>query len=112
MNRYAAAGIAADAQDGRRVLVIAPTYGHARTAFDDISRLTRRADRIVRANGAEAIHHRNGGSVRFTTPLSSSSRGLTVDVIFLDTGVEATPELLANVEPCLVASSYGELIRA
>jgi hypothetical protein len=112
VNRYAAAGIAAEAQDGRRILVVSCTYGTARTAFDEISAHTRRADRIVRANGAEGIHHRNGGSVRFTTPRSSSSRGLTVDVIYLDAHVEATPELLATLGPCLAASSYGELIRA
>lgn len=112
MNRYAAAGIAAEAQDGRRILVVSRTYGTARTAFEEIAAHTRHADRIVRVNGADAIHHRNGGNVRFTTPRSSNGRGLTVDVIYLDAHVEATRELLATLGPCLAASPYGELIRA
>lgn len=111
MNRYAAAGIANDARDGRRILVVTRDRREARHAFDDITNLTHGAKRITRANGAEHIEHHNGGRVLFTTPRSRSARGLTLDTIYLDTGVDATPDLLNELLPCLATSRDGELIR-
>ncbi|WP_336642325.1 hypothetical protein [Microbacterium sp. MMO-56] len=112
MNRYAAAGIANDARDGRRILVVTHNRREAHHAFEDIARLTHNAKRIRRTNGAERIDHHNGGSVHFTTPRSHGARGLTLDTIDLDTGVEPTPDLTTELTPCLATSRDGELIRA
>ncbi len=112
MNRYAARGIANDARDGRRVLVVTRDRREARHAFDDITDLTYDAKRIRRANGSERIEHYGGGLVAFTTPRSHGARGLALDTIYLDTGVEATPEMLADLVPCLATSRDGEIIRA
>jgi hypothetical protein len=49
--------------------------------------------------------------VHFTTPRSHGARGLTLDTIYLD-GVDATPDLLAELTPALATSRDGELIRA
>jgi hypothetical protein len=113
VNRYVAAGIATDAQDGRRVLIVAHTRLAARDAFNQIARVTHGAERIVRANGNEAVHHRNGGSVHLTTPRSAIGvRGLTVDIIYLDSGVDRDHELITDLLPLIAASPDGELIRA
>lgn len=112
MNRYAAEGIARDAHAGRRILVVTRNHREARNAFDEIAKLTHDAKRIRRANGAERIDHHNGGLVTFTTPRSHSARGLTLDTIYLDSGVDPTPDFFADLVPCLSASPTGELIRA
>lgn len=112
MNRYAAEGIARDAHAGRRVLVVTRDRREARNALEEIADLTHDAKRIRRANGAERIDHHNGGLVTFTTPRSHSARGLTLDTIYLDNGVDPTPDYLAELVPCLSASPTGELIRA
>ena len=112
MNRYTAAGIANDARDGRRILVVTRDRREARDAFEEIADRTYGAKSIHRANGAEHIEHHNGGRVCFTTPRSRGARGLTLDTIYLDAGVEATPEMVAELVPCLATSTTGELIRA
>lgn len=111
MNRYLAAGIARDAEDGRRVLVVSGSRTLARESFSAIARVTRNADRIVRANGGEAIHHRNGGRVTFTTPRSHGHRGLVADVVVFDDRTDDDPAAVASVLPCL-ATTQGEVIRA
>ena len=112
MNRYAARGIANDARDGRRVLVVTKDQREAHLAFDAITVATYDAKRISRVNGGQRIEHYGRGLVAFTTPRSSGARGLALDTIYLDTGVEATPEMLADLVPCLATSHNGELIRA
>lgn len=114
MNRYAAAGIATDARDGRRILVVTRDSTAARLAFNDICRLTHGADRIIRANGGERIEHRNGGRVLFTTPRSTSHRGVTVDTIYVDAGADPLLDegRWHDLLPCIAASPDGEVIRA
>lgn len=112
MNRYTATGIANDARDGHRILVVTKDQREARHAFDDIAAATYDAKRITRVNGGQRIEHYGGGLVAFTTPRSTGARGLALDTIYLDTGVEATPDLTATLAPCLATSRDGELIRA
>lgn len=112
MNRYTATGIANDARDGRRILVVTRDHRESRHAFEEIADRTYDAKRILRANGAERIEHYGGGLITFTTPRSHSARGLSLDTIYLDTGVEATPDLIAELTPCLATSTTGELLRA
>lgn len=112
MNRYATEGIARDARAGRRILVVTRDRREARNAFEEIADLTHDAKRISRTNGAERIDHHNGGRIAFTTPRSHSARGLTLDTIYLDSGVDPTPDFLAELVPCLSTSPTGELIRA
>lgn len=112
MNRYAAADIANDARGGRRILVVTRDRREARHAFEEIADRTYDAKRIRRANGAERIEHYGGGLVAFTTPRSHGARGLALDTIYLDAGVVATPDLIAELAPCLATSPTGELIRA
>ncbi|MCC4906960.1 hypothetical protein [Microbacterium sp. cx-59] len=109
MNRYAAAGIAQDAQRGRRVLVVSPDGRGTRTALDAIAARTPGA-MVRRAKGSETVHVEGAGAVYFTTPRSDRGRGMSVDVVYLD-DVTETPELRADLVPCLATSTVGELIR-
>ncbi|WP_439593902.1 hypothetical protein [Microbacterium sp.] len=112
MNRYAAQGIASDATQGRRVLVVTAHARARREAFDEIARLTHGAESIRRLNGAESIRHSNGGRVEFATERSRSHRGLSVDVVYLDGGVADSLETVNEFTPCLATSRDAELIKA
>lgn len=109
MNRYAAAGVAQDAERGRRVLVVSPGGRETRVAFDAIASLMHGA-KLTRAKGSEAVHVEGAGAVYFTTPRSGRRRGMSVDVVYLDE-VSETSELRADLVPCMAASTVGELIR-
>lgn len=87
MNRYAAAGLTADALAGKRIVVLSPTSGMAYDAMDTVVRTLDDADpdtfRVRRANGEERIEFLSGGRIRFQSA-RFSLRGMSADVVFID----------------------------
>lgn len=111
MNRYVAAGIAQDARDGRRVIVVSRQGAATRAAFSEIAQHAADATRVSRANGRERIEFSSNGRVMFTTPMSAAHRGVPADIVYID-AVDLQHETLTNLTACLQASRSGELIRA
>lgn len=113
MNKYAAVGLAAEAAEGRRILVITETQAEAESAIaccfntDDPA-----IQRIVRTSGQQQIDYKSGGSIKFRSYRSSGHRGVTVDTVFLDTGVDQAMSDPASVMACIAASTAGTVVRA
>lgn len=110
MNRLTAAGIAAAAQAGDRVLVVT-TARECRPAFDEVTRTlsSEVIAHVSRVAGSHSIFLKNGGWVRFRT--AYSVRGHAADVVYLDESVQDHPGLADEVRPCVAASLRGEIIR-
>lgn len=112
MNRYAALGLAVAAARGRSIIVLTHRMREARAAFDLVVAESDAPDlaRVYRANGRERIDFAPGGCIYFKTG-AASCRGLQVDDIYLDARVEATPDLLAELRPCLNPTGGGMIHR-
>lgn len=113
MNRYVAAGIAADIAQGKRVIVLTLTTDLSREALDELAERAPEGSRIERANGAERITCPSGGRVILRS-YRQGSRGHGADVIFLDYGVD---ERLGesdwrSLQASLSGSPHRELIRS
>lgn len=70
------------ASRGERVLLLLPGMEAARRAFHNLAdpSLTPASDwRVVRTNGAYAVHHRSGGCIRVHTSHSDFGRGMDFD---------------------------------
>lgn len=110
MNRYAAAGVLADVRAGKRVLVVAGSNTLARVALWDVTGQGLSSDeKVHRSNGREKIESPSGGWARFRS-VHGSVRGLTADVVLLDT--VASDEELAELKLCIASAPGGEVIRA
>lgn len=112
MNRYAAAGIAADAAKGRRVLLVAQTYTLARQALAELANHIDGHAFVSRSNGAEVIGWPNGGLITASGADHRRHRGMVVDVVYVEPGAGHDMDLMADVEPCVAGSPYAEIIRA
>lgn len=112
MNRYAAQGILADLEAGKRVAVVTRP-GAVPQSFREIAALAdaHTACEVYRANGRERIAHASGGRATFLSAASRAGRGLSLDVIYVEPDAALTPEQMADLLPTL-ASTGGELIRA
>jgi len=86
VNRYAAAGIAADAAQGRRVLVLSRTHAESSGAFPQVAGAFNPAEvtRSTRSSGRMRIVHKSGGRVVFLAYTSRSLRGQSADVVYAD----------------------------
>ncbi|MDQ1127578.1 hypothetical protein QE428_002611 [Microbacterium sp. SORGH_AS 505] len=114
MNRYAAAGITAEASLGKRILVIAPNAIELREGFLDLidAASTTEGAVIRRANGAERIDYPNRGGIRFATTRSTQrARGTSFDTIYVEAGADLTPDQVAELSPCF-ATTGGTFVRA
>ncbi|MEV8023674.1 hypothetical protein [Microbacterium sp. NPDC080220] len=114
MNRYAAAGITAEAAQGKRILVVAPTAIELREGLLDLIDAAANTEgaSIRRANGAERIDYPNRGGIRFATTRSTQRAiGSAWDAIYLDAGVDLIPDQVADLSPCL-ATTGGTFVRA
>lgn len=110
MNRYAAAGVLADVRAGKRVLVVCGSNTMARVAFWAVTDQGLTPDeKCYRTTGREKITAPGGGWARFRSVHSLELRGVTADVVLLDT--VATDEELSQLKAC-VASTGGEVLRA
>lgn len=116
MNRFAAHGMIAEAQQGKRILVLAEAARTIRDEMDEVIRLLEGADPdtydVRRARGAERISFPAGGCIRFQSALARIG-GQSADVVFLDAGVD---EMLRNTDtwPDLhgIVRPHGEIVRA
>lgn len=117
MNRYAAAGINADAAQGRRVIVITRDGAALRDALDQLTAAmhTDTPTTIRRANGAESINYPDTGGEITIRSYRQGARGITADTLYLDEAVDplvrdtnAWTALYAS----LAASQHPEVIRS
>lgn len=116
MNRYAAAGINADAEQGKRIIVITALHSETRHALDEIAAQATTEVRVRRANGDERIDYPNGGRVIIRSHRQHLGlRGVTADVLYLDGGVDALIRDTAvwdSLWACTAASPHRDLVRA
>lgn len=105
MNRYATAGLVADAASGKEILLV--TRGAMLTAaFEELVTLAGPVCVIRRANGAQSITFPNGGRIR----LDTTTTGLTADIVYIDAGIADDSAFYPHAHAAVRAS--GELIRA
>lgn len=105
MNRYAAAGLIADAHAGKDILVVTRGTRQAHT-FDEIVTLAGPLCEIRRANGAQRVTFPSGGRIRF----DSTTTGHTADIVFIDAGVDDDSAYYPHAHEAVHPD--GELIRA
>ncbi|MFB7843621.1 hypothetical protein [Microbacterium sp. NPDC056052] len=88
LNRYVAAGMVAEAHEGRRILVLSIHGRDARASMDECLHHADEADllRVTRANGAERITFNSGGRIIFRSVQGHGHRGVSVDTVYADTG--------------------------
>lgn len=112
MNRYAAAGIVADAKAGRRVLVLTVTERAMRDVVDGIRREEPVAQ-YARVNGRDTIRI-DGAEPILIQPVLATVRGYSVDIIYLDTDADRclTLDDWRGLQTVLATSSVGEIVRA
>ena len=117
MNRYAAAGINADAIAGKRIIVITRDVQTSREALEEIAQaIPQDVDVVVRrANGAESISYPTTGGEITIRSYRQGARGVSADIVYLDEavdpllrGTDAWTSLYAN----LAASQHAQIIRA
>lgn len=107
MNRYVRTGLHIDLLDGKRVLYLGPTRGYAREVLRSLAdELDPAEARVYRADGAERIQHRSGGSVRFSS-IGSSLRGYSVDVVVVD----GDPSIEQGQDIGVLMAAGAELVR-
>lgn len=108
MNRYTADGLARAAEQGQRILVLCTSQHAANDAFRDFQHTNHRPSHVGRVNGAQHLDYPSGGSIHFRSRRANGYRGLTVDVLYLDTLVDQEP--VDDAMPCIATG--GELITA
>jgi hypothetical protein len=116
MNRYAALGIALDASDGKRILVITPradAIPHAMAEFAELPDAVLTGSRFRRHNGGHRIDFPCRGAIIFRSA-GGTVRGYTADVVFLDEGADArlTLDQHAELTLTLATTPQGQIIRA
>ena len=119
MNRYAARGLIEEALlERKRVLVL--TQDSIITVLEEIQR-TAPDDAITNVdhvNAAERVLFDGGGDIRVMrwSRRDASLRGLCVDIIYLDTGVDerlADPiGYYGNLRALIATSADGQIVRA
>ena len=116
LNRYVAAGMVEEAVQGRSILVVAidgRDAGASLTACLQVPGLVE-LSRVSRAKGAERIEFVSGGRIVFRSHRGHGHRGVSVDTVYLDAGVdrEITPAQWASISACVASSPNAEIIRA
>lgn len=91
MNRYAARGLIEEALlDRKRVLVL--TQDPIISVLDEIQRVAPEGSivKVLKVNGAERVDFDGGGHIRVMrwSRRDSSLRGLCLDIVYLDSGVD------------------------
>lgn len=110
MNRYAAAGLLADVRAGKRVLVVCGSSASARDAFGNVTdQGLHDGEKSFRSYGHERIEAPSGGWVRFRSVHGRGHRGVTADVVLLDTAV--SDEEMADLMACVACVPHGEVLR-
>lgn len=115
MNKYTAESLAASAGlDDRRILVITENASEAQHAIGFFTEEDPYVERIVRTNGMERVNFKRGGFIEFRSLGSHGHRGVSVDTVFLDAGVDPLLSMddRASLAACTMCSADGELVRA
>lgn len=116
LNRYAAAGMVGEAAQGRRILVVGINGMDVRSSLGECrSRLDAdEVSRVSTANGAERIDFMSGGCIVFRSYQGRGHRGVSVDTVCLDAGVdrELSTDRWASISACVASSPNAEIIRA
>lgn len=113
MNRYTAAGIAADAAQGKRIAVMTRIGSASRQAQDEILQASTSAFTALWATGYQSISYPSGGQVIFRSG-RDGLRGEQVDVICIDASIDfskAETDCLEGWLPALSGSKQPEIIR-
>ncbi len=106
MNRYIRDGVLADMRAGRRVIVFSRGHLAARELLASFAEHVRDGERVYRTHGSERVEARNsGGWVRFMS-IAAGVRGLSADVVVLDT--QPSPQQLEEIVP--ITSVGGEVM--
>jgi hypothetical protein len=106
-----------EAAQGRRILVVGINGMDVRASLDEC-RLRLDADEVSRvstANGAERIDFMSGGRIVFRSYQGRGHRGVSVDTVYLDTGVDrelTDPRAWDSFHACIASSPTAEIIRA
>ncbi|TCJ28752.1 hypothetical protein E0W80_04430 [Microbacterium sp. PI-1] len=117
LNRYVAAGMVEEAMQGRHIMVVGINGRDVRASFDECrSRLDAdEVSRVSSANGAERIELMSGGRIVFRSYQGRGHRGVSVDTVYLDTGVDrelTDPSVWDSFHACVASSPSAEIIRA
>lgn len=110
MNKYAALGLAVEANDGKTVLVITGSAVHSEAARGWLERCEIAPSRVCRRNGEAEVTYPSGGRVVFRSK-RQGIRGLHADVVFVDSDTELTLEQMRALRPH-VAATGGVIVRA
>lgn len=111
MNRYVIEGMLRDAQRGKRIICVDATYGCSTITAEKATRIAGPDATIHRMNGVTTITYPNNGTVRILSPVMPGAlRGLTADVIIIDTELEHKPDTHSAIQP--IITHGAELIRA
>lgn len=114
MNKYAARGLAESAESGRKILVITERAATIPYALNLLCDYDRNIKAVTSTNGMQSISYHSGGRIEFRSYGSSGHRGVSVDTVFLDAGVDRLVSALdlQSLRSCVAASPTGEMIRA
>lgn len=122
MNRFAALGLAAEAlMSDSRIIVLTPRRRDISAAIGCFESVPEIAEypgfRVRRTNGDERIDFGGRGRIDFTSA-SSSVRGLSADLVFIDDDADRSlsparlAALHADLDRVTAASERGEIVRA
>lgn len=117
VNRYVAASMVAEAIEGRRILVLGVAARDAGASVTERLQVPALVEvsRVSRANGDQRIEFVSGGRIYFRSYQGHGHRGVSVDTLYLDSGLPAAindPDMLASFRACVAASPSAEIIRA
>jgi hypothetical protein len=89
--------VAFTAQD--RIGALGRWYEHVEMIMD--SSLASEVVKVVRKNGEECVHWRNGSKYRVVTPSKTGARGLSLDLVVIDEALAHEPWLLPAISPTM-----------
>ena len=114
MNRIMAAGLVAEAEQGKRVLVLSGSQQMAHEAFRQIVEVGRPdIFKAIYTNGAQSVQLADGGRIDFRSVRSTGSRGISADLLFIDHDAdEAFRSRPGDFIAAIATSAPGELNRA
>ncbi len=102
-------------QDGHVVAFTAQDRNMARAKWEEHveritdSSLSKRVQRVSRANGQEALHMKNGAQYRVVTPNRKGARGLTIDLVVIDEALTHTMDVIAALQPTMATRDNAQL---
>lgn len=110
MNRYTISGMLTDAAEGKKVAYIGRQAHRGFPALAEAAERFR-PSRICRANGGQRIEFANGGRITLHST-ERGGRGVSADVVVLDSSVSDDPHTIESAMVMLNTSLSGQLIRA